>query len=76
MHFHGNLSSFQYSIEIEKQKAEHDKMVKIAEEKKQVTIAWIDSFLFCFDYGSILWYKLVMNFLNLMFRMFVVALQN
>ena len=26
-----------FSIELEKQKAEHDRMVKIAEEKKQVT---------------------------------------
>lgn len=25
-----------YSIELEKQKAEHDRMVKLAEEKKQV----------------------------------------
>ena len=27
-----------YSIELEKQKAEHDRMVKLAEEKKQVII--------------------------------------
>ena len=35
-----------YSIELEKQKAEHDRMVKLAEEKKQVIVcSFVQSFL-------------------------------
>ena len=37
-----------YSIELEKQKAEHDRMVKLAEEKKQVIVcSFVQSFLSC-----------------------------
>lgn len=35
-----------YSIELEKQKAEHDRMVKLAEEKKQV-ITTVAFFVLC-----------------------------
>ena len=61
------------SIELEKQKAEHDRMVKIAEEKKQVIIEIMLEIIF----DLIIGFQQMCRFCFLsLYRMFAVELQN